>query len=267
MSLDTWKSPTAPLKSLGCPSVGSGKTFSSDAGLAIVTSFGAIPLYILCKNGQPNLAANAISSADCVLIFTLSGVSTDKEKSPGFTAASTLCQVMTTKGLPSMTLLAAFGLFREIVEREVTAIERGQAIQRRDDSRAYAHFDIDRHAFAHIYRACRNHQLDESRAAGFQLQRLSGSELAPPAAGCGELFVTVQGVRIGLIAGDHLESESSRFRRESGNGEDAQELRRDTDQDVRRQGVDLPLTNSRPCDRPSISNVSPGTVGNGTLFR
>src|SRR6202045_3103201 len=115
MSLDTWKSPTAPLKSLGCPCVGRGNTFSSDVGLAILTSFGTIPLYILCKNGQPILAAIAMSSAEFVLIFTLSGVSADKEKSPGFTAASTLCQVMTTKGLPSMTCSRRLGDFERLL--------------------------------------------------------------------------------------------------------------------------------------------------------
>ena len=98
-------------------------------------SFGAMPLYILCKNGPPNQAAKALSSADRALIFTVSGVSTDKEKSPGFTAASTLCQVMTRNGLPSIDLVAALGLPREIVEREFAALERGQAIHRCDDSR------------------------------------------------------------------------------------------------------------------------------------
>ena len=80
-----------------------------------MTSFGAIPLYMLCKNGPPSQAAKAMSAADSVLIFTLSGVSADKEKSPGFTAASTLCQVMTRKGLPSMTLSRRSGCFERLL--------------------------------------------------------------------------------------------------------------------------------------------------------
>ena len=122
------------------------------------------------------------------------------------------------EGVAFDDLLAAFGLFREIVEREVTATERGQAVQRRDDSRAYAHFDIDRHAFAHIDGACRNDQLDESRTAGFQLNAFRERSRRHRQR-CGELIVAVQGVRIGLIAADNLESESARFRRESGNAE------------------------------------------------
>src|SRR5260370_33159673 len=118
MSLDTWKSPTAPLKSLGCPCAGSSKTFSSDEGLAILMSLGTIPLYILCRNGQPILAAIAMSSAEFVLIFTLSGVSADKEKSPGFAAGSTLCQVITTKGLPSMTCSVRLGCLDRLLSVE-----------------------------------------------------------------------------------------------------------------------------------------------------
>src|ERR1700684_2120732 len=90
VSLDTWKSPTAPLKSLGRPSLGSDRTLSCNEGLSIVTSFGATPLYGICENGQPNCEANAWSSADRALSFTLIGDSTDREKSPGFTAASAL---------------------------------------------------------------------------------------------------------------------------------------------------------------------------------
>jgi hypothetical protein len=56
-----------------------------------------------------------MSSADRVLIFTLSGVSTDKEKSPGLTAAITLCQVMTRKGLPSMTLSRRSGCLERLL--------------------------------------------------------------------------------------------------------------------------------------------------------
>jgi len=35
------------------------KTFGPAKGLAIVRSSGAVPLYGICENGQPNLAANA----------------------------------------------------------------------------------------------------------------------------------------------------------------------------------------------------------------
>src|SRR5665213_2131180 len=102
MSLVSWKSPTAPLKLLGRPSLGSGRTFSSDGELSIVMSFGATPLYMLCKSGHASLDATALSAADSVLIFTVSGVSADNEKSPGFTAVRALCQVSTTKAPPSM---------------------------------------------------------------------------------------------------------------------------------------------------------------------
>src|SRR5579864_5575787 len=114
VSLDTWKSPTAPLKSLGRPCVGSDNTFSADDGLAIVTSLGGAPLYGICENGQPNLAANAWSSAERVSTLTLSGVSTDSVKSPGFTAANALCQVQTMKVLFSMTCSRRRGCFERL---------------------------------------------------------------------------------------------------------------------------------------------------------
>src|SRR3984885_7168409 len=125
VSLDTWNSPTAPLKSLGRPSLGSDRTFSAEEGLAIVTSFGATPLYGICENGQPNWAANAWSSSGRVLSFTLIGVSTDREKSPGFTAASALCQVMTRKGLPAMIWLRRRGCFERLLSVKSLPVSAG----------------------------------------------------------------------------------------------------------------------------------------------
>src|SRR5580692_218948 len=114
-SLDTWKSPTAPLKFLGCPAVGSGRTFSLDAELSIVMSLGATPLYILCNSGKASLDATALSAADSVIIFTVSGAAADKEKSPGFTAARALCQVSSTKTLPSMVSSRRSGCFDRLL--------------------------------------------------------------------------------------------------------------------------------------------------------
>src|SRR5512140_1441572 len=94
MSLATWTLPTAPVKSFGRPSVGSGNTLRSETGLETVISLGLIEAYRLCRKGAPILAAIEISSDDRVLILMLIGASTDSAKSPGFTAASTLCQVM-----------------------------------------------------------------------------------------------------------------------------------------------------------------------------
>src|ERR1700678_4132615 len=115
MSLDTWNSPTAPSKPLGCPSVGSGRTFSADGALPIVMSLGAMPLYMLCRRGQASLEATALSAEDSVLIFAVTGVSADKEKSPAFTAARALCQVRTTKVLPSMDCSRRSGCFDRLL--------------------------------------------------------------------------------------------------------------------------------------------------------
>ena len=73
--------------------------------------------------------------------------------------------------------------------------------------------------------------------------------------------------RIGVIRADHVESDRVRFRRESGNAEYARQLRRNTDQDGASRESIVPLTNSRPCERPISSNDSPETAGNGTFFR
>src|SRR5262249_13580907 len=104
--------------------------------------------------------------------------------------------------------VAAQGLPREIVEREVTTSERRGTIQRRDDSRAYAYFDVDRHAFTHIDRACRDAQLGKSCTVGFELNPLrEGSLRHRRRCGSGG-FLTVPGVRIGSITGEHFESDS-----------------------------------------------------------
>jgi len=101
-------------------------------------------------------------------------------------------------------LVAAFGLPRKIVERELAAIERRQAIQRGDDPRAYAHFDVDRHALAHVDGARWNDQLDERPAAGFELNAFrerSGRNQGR----CGRRLGFDQGGRIGIIGADHVE--------------------------------------------------------------
>src|SRR4051812_20047500 len=102
-SVDAWNPPTAPEKSLGRPSVGNDRTFRSDGGLAIVMSLGLMPLYRPCRKGAPILAAMEMSSCDTVLILTLIGASADRENSPGLTAESTLCQVISRNWLPPIT--------------------------------------------------------------------------------------------------------------------------------------------------------------------
>src|SRR5579864_1159418 len=126
ISVDTWNSQTAPVKSAGLPCLGNGNTFRRDDGLEIVISFEAIPLYKLCTNGPTIWDAMARSSADGLLIFALNGASADKGKSPGFTAASTLCQLHTAQGLPSMTWSRRLGCLERLLSVKSPPLREGR---------------------------------------------------------------------------------------------------------------------------------------------
>src|SRR5581483_3537871 len=69
---------------------------------------------MICENGQPNLDANAASSADFVF-RTLRGACTDTEKLPGFTAASTVCQVRTSNGVPPTSCSRLAGCWERLL--------------------------------------------------------------------------------------------------------------------------------------------------------
>ena len=108
-SLAILNEPTAPLKSGGRPSVGNGNTVKSDGGLDTVISFGTVAPKKFCRKGSPSKSSIMESRFGRVCILTVSGDSAERENVPGFTAAMTLCQVITVYGLPSMTFSTRSG--------------------------------------------------------------------------------------------------------------------------------------------------------------
>ena len=83
------------------------ETASPDAisrglGVAVTNDFVNVQAGTYASSVNINQSVTVLL-AGSITVSSLSGVSTDKEKSPGFTAPRTLCQLMTRKGLPSIT--------------------------------------------------------------------------------------------------------------------------------------------------------------------
>jgi hypothetical protein len=75
-----------------------------------VISLGTVAPKKFCMKGSPSMSSITESRAGRTRTRMVIGVSTDRVKVPGLTGASTLCQVITVKGLPSISFSTRSGL-------------------------------------------------------------------------------------------------------------------------------------------------------------